>query len=86
MQQARSLDPLSLIVAVTVSRHGYCFARRSSSAIKELQDIVRTDPDFWMTGRRFLGFAYLANDQTSEALELLKMPATSSRTAISSRE
>ena len=66
-ERARALDPLSLIVATTLARHGYCFARQYDRAIKELQEIVRTDPEFWIA-QLFLGFALMYNGQFDDAL------------------
>lgn len=66
-ERARALDPLSLIVATVLARHGYCFARQYDRAIKELREIVRTDPEFWVA-QLFLGFSYVYTGQFDEAL------------------
>ncbi len=66
-ERARRLDPLSLMVAVTLGRHGYCFARQYDRSIQELREIVRTDPDFWIA-HLFLGFTYMYQDQFDKAL------------------
>jgi Tfp pilus assembly protein PilF len=66
-ERARALDPLSLIVAATLGRHGYCFARQSDRGIAELREVVRNDPEFWVA-HVFLGFAYMYTGQLPEAL------------------
>jgi adenylate cyclase len=67
LQQAQQLDPLSLIVAATAGRHGHFFARQFDRAFRELQNIVRTDPQFWI-GHNFLGWVYVVKEQWQEAL------------------
>ena len=67
LQQAQQLDPLSSIVAATAGRHGYFFARQFDRAFTELQNIVRTDPQFWI-GHNFLGWVYVVKKQWQEAL------------------
>ena len=66
-ERARELDPLSLIVAATLGRHGYSLARQYDRAIAELREIVRTDPQFWVA-HVFLGFALLYDGQPQAAL------------------
>ncbi len=66
-ERAQLLDPLALVVAVTLGRHGYSFARQYDRAVQELRETVRTDPDFWMA-HLYLGFTYMYQERFGEAL------------------
>ena len=66
-ERGRLLDPLALVVAATLGRHGYGFARQYDRAVEELREAVRIDSDFWMA-HLFLGFTHMYQEQFDEAL------------------
>jgi adenylate cyclase len=68
LQRARELDPLSPVVASTLGRHGYFFARQFDRAGEELRKVTRSDPEFWI-GHNWLGWVYTMKGQWPEAVE-----------------
>jgi tetratricopeptide (TPR) repeat protein len=68
LQQARELDPLSPMIAATLGRHGYYFARDFDRASDELRKITRSDPDFWVA-HNFLGWVLTLMRRWPEAIE-----------------
>jgi adenylate cyclase len=68
LERARELDPLSPLVASTLGRHGYYFARQFDRAGEELRKVTRSDAEFWI-GHNFLGWVYTMKGQWPEAVE-----------------
>ncbi len=68
LERARELDPLSLVIAATLGRHGYFFARQYDRALEVLRKITKNDPEFWI-GHNFLAWVYTMNGQSPEAIE-----------------
>jgi tetratricopeptide (TPR) repeat protein len=66
LDQARELEPLSLIVNAVVGRVSY-YARQYDAAIDQYRKTLEIDPDFHVA-RRFLGQAYAQQGKYEEAL------------------
>jgi eukaryotic-like serine/threonine-protein kinase len=70
IDKALDLDPLSLHMNAAVVMHNY-FARRLADAIKHGRQAIELDPSFFPT-RFYLGLAYQANGQLTEAVAELQ--------------
>jgi TolB-like protein/Flp pilus assembly protein TadD len=70
IEKALDCDPLSLHMNAAVVMHNY-FARRHADAIKHGRQSIELDPSFFPT-RFYLGLAYQANGQLTEAVAELQ--------------
>ena len=68
LEEARELDPLSPMIAATLGRHGYYFARDFERARDHLRKVTRSDPDFWV-GHNFLGWVFALMRDWPRAIE-----------------
>lgn len=74
LEQARQLDPLSLIINADLARP-YYFGGQYEKAIEHLRKTVAMDPNF-APGHRYLGLAYSQQGLHAEALEELQKAAS----------
>jgi TolB-like protein/Tfp pilus assembly protein PilF/class 3 adenylate cyclase len=68
LEQACELDPLSPMIAATLGRHGYYFARDFERACEQLRKVTRRDPEFWVA-HNFLGWVLTLTGEWPRAIE-----------------
>ncbi|HXE75512.1 MAG TPA: winged helix-turn-helix domain-containing protein [Candidatus Xenobia bacterium] len=66
IQRAQELDPLSLVIQVSVGRH-YYYQHDFERAIREFRDSIEMAPNFFL-GHLYLGLAYSQVNRPEEAI------------------